>query len=148
MDETKRIITVNGIKMEVDLRQAKVVDNYRVGDMVKVLNKEYNDSYKVYPGIVTDFFVTEKEDGTCEAAIQILALKKDYSSVDLVFMVYGENTKNFSISHFNEYEKKFDQAQIDGLFDNEITKFQEQIRVLETKQSAYKELFCGVTNGK
>ena len=27
-NENKRIIEVNGVKMEIDLRQAKVIDNY------------------------------------------------------------------------------------------------------------------------
>ena len=35
-NENKRIIEVNGVKMEIDLRQAKVIDNYKVGDYVKV----------------------------------------------------------------------------------------------------------------
>jgi len=34
--------------MEVDLSQAKVVDQYKIGDNVKVLKKEYSDSYKSY----------------------------------------------------------------------------------------------------
>ena len=57
--EQKRIIEVNGVKMEIDLRNAKVVENYKVGDYVKVLIKEYN-SYKSYIGNIIGFDNFEK----------------------------------------------------------------------------------------
>ena len=38
-DEQKRIVEIGGVKIEVDLRTAKRVDSYRVGDPVKVLTK-------------------------------------------------------------------------------------------------------------
>ena len=50
----KRIVEIDGVKVEVDLRTAKRVDTYRVGDNVKILDKQYSD-YKVKPGIIVDF---------------------------------------------------------------------------------------------
>lgn len=41
MDQ-KRIIEVNGVKLEVDLRNARRVDEFRVGSPVKVLVKNYS----------------------------------------------------------------------------------------------------------
>jgi len=35
--ENKKIIEVNGVKLEVDLSSAKVIEEYRVGDVIKVL---------------------------------------------------------------------------------------------------------------
>lgn len=40
MDDGKRIIEIDGVKIEVDLRTAKRIDTYRVGDNVKILNKD------------------------------------------------------------------------------------------------------------
>ena len=54
MDETRRIVEIDGVKVEVDLRTAKRVDSFRVGDNVKILDKSYQD-YKVKPGIIVDF---------------------------------------------------------------------------------------------
>lgn len=54
MSETKRIIEIDGVKVEVDLRQAKRLDTFKVGDNVKILDKKYED-YKVKPGIIVDF---------------------------------------------------------------------------------------------
>ena len=53
--EEKRIVEIDGVKIEVDLRTAKRIDTFRVGDNVKVLCKEYNGDFKVKPGIITDF---------------------------------------------------------------------------------------------
>lgn len=54
-DNQKTIVEINGIKLEVDLRTAKRVEEYKVGDMVKVLKKEYGDSYKSYAGMIVGF---------------------------------------------------------------------------------------------
>lgn len=54
-DENTRIVEINGIRIEVDLRTAKRVDTYRVGDPVKVLKKLYGDTYYTYPGIISGF---------------------------------------------------------------------------------------------
>ena len=52
--EDKRIVEIDGVKVEVDLRTAKRVDSFKVGDNVKILDKGYNE-YKVKPGIIVDF---------------------------------------------------------------------------------------------
>lgn len=52
--EEKRIVEIDGVKVEVDLRTAKRVDYFKVGDNVKILDKDYS-GYKVKPGIIVDF---------------------------------------------------------------------------------------------
>ena len=44
------IIEINGLKLEIDLRSAKRIDSFRVGDNVKILRKDYN-SYKSCYGV-------------------------------------------------------------------------------------------------
>lgn len=46
MEEYKKIVEINGIKMEVDMRHAKTIDTYKIGDRVKVLVKQYSDTYR------------------------------------------------------------------------------------------------------
>ena len=41
--DNKKIVEVNGIKLEVDMRYAKRIDEFRVGDTVKVL--DVNDKW-------------------------------------------------------------------------------------------------------
>jgi hypothetical protein len=53
-DENVRTIEINGAKFEVDLRTAKRVDTYKVGDKVKLLTKKYSYSseYASFPGVI------------------------------------------------------------------------------------------------
>ena len=44
-EDNKRIVEIDGVKIEVDLRKAKRVDSFQVGDNVKILEKKYNDDY-------------------------------------------------------------------------------------------------------
>ena len=53
--EDKRIVEINGVKIEVDMRTAKRVDTFRVGDNVKVMTKDYNGKPEIKPGIIVDF---------------------------------------------------------------------------------------------
>ena len=46
MADEKRIIEIDGMKVEVDLRHAKRVDTFKVGDNVKILDKSYEDSHR------------------------------------------------------------------------------------------------------
>ena len=41
--EYMKTIEINGVKLEIDLRTAKRVDTFKIGDNVKVLKKEYGD---------------------------------------------------------------------------------------------------------
>ena len=45
-NEFLREIEIGGIKMQIDLRQAKRIDTFKVGDSVKILKKgDRNSSY-------------------------------------------------------------------------------------------------------
>ncbi|MHC4294732.1 MAG: hypothetical protein ACYSTL_04025, partial [Planctomycetota bacterium] len=50
-----RVVEINGVKLEVDLRHAKVIDQFRVGDRVKVLKKKYEKVYESHPGAIIGF---------------------------------------------------------------------------------------------
>lgn len=56
MEETK-IVEINGIKMEVDLRTAKMqrIDTFKIGDHVKLLKQESYGSPVVQQGVITSF---------------------------------------------------------------------------------------------
>jgi len=55
MKETTQIIEINGVKMQVDLRYAKRIEEIKVGSRVKVLMKKYNEHYEVKHGVVIGF---------------------------------------------------------------------------------------------
>lgn len=51
MNEHMRTIEVGGLKFDVDMRTAKKVETYKVGDKVKVLWKSYS-GYNASPGVI------------------------------------------------------------------------------------------------
>lgn len=53
--QEKQIVEINGVKVEVDMRTAKRVDTFRVGDNVKVMSKTYDGKPDIKPGIIVDF---------------------------------------------------------------------------------------------
>lgn len=127
--ETK-IIEINGIKMEVDLRTAsmKKVEAFKVGDAVKVLINDYSKSVK--PGVIIGFENFKELPSICVAYL-------DYS--ELKFAHINSNTKNeivFSESHDLINEKDW----ILTKMDQDITK-----KELELNQvKAAKKMFVGL----
>ena len=55
MDDNKRVVEIGGVKLEVDLRHARVIENFKIGDTVKVLLKKYGDSYESHLGVIVGF---------------------------------------------------------------------------------------------
>jgi hypothetical protein len=51
----KRVVEINGVKVEVDLREAVAVETMRVGDAVRVLVKNYGGTYAAHDGVVIGF---------------------------------------------------------------------------------------------
>jgi len=54
-EEHFKIVEINGVKLEIDLRTAKKVENFRVGERVKVLIKTYSESYTSHHGVIVGF---------------------------------------------------------------------------------------------
>ena len=50
-----KIVEISGIKLEIDERTARTVEQYKVGDRVRVLVKSYGDNYSIYPGVIAGF---------------------------------------------------------------------------------------------
>ena len=55
MESEKTIIEVNGVKLEVDMRTARRIEEIRIGSPVKLLTKVTYGGNKVHPGIVISF---------------------------------------------------------------------------------------------
>lgn len=94
MNSEKRIVEINGVKMEVDLSTCRRIDEFRVGDAVKILHKG-NDyrSDTIFVGTIVEF-VNFKELPT----IKIAVFKQDYhGSAEIEFIYYNKNTKEYEI---------------------------------------------------
>ena len=86
-----KTIEINGVKLEIDLRTAKRVDTFKIGDNVKVLKKEYGDGWNTYSGVIIDF-VAFKE----RPAIVIAIFKEEYNSVDIEYETITQDSKDIA----------------------------------------------------
>ena len=137
MENSKRIIEINGIKLEVDLSTAKRIDEFRVGDNVKVLRKKYNDSFSVDAGVIVEF-VNFKELPT----MIIATFEMDYSGTKLDFINYNSMTKDVEISLCCEHELKLEKNRVIDKINQEIEKKKNEMDDLIAKRDYFEKYFA------
>lgn len=133
---TKTIIEVNGVKLEVDLRTAKRIDELKIGSPVKCLVKTYGE-YKVYPGVIVGFVPFKNKP-----SIVVAYLDTSYSSADMKFVTFNEDTKDFEIVADIDYNSlELDKANVLRLMDKDITKKEQELQDLVAKKNFFIENF-------
>lgn len=121
MDEDKRIIEINGMKLEVDMRNARRIDTFRVGDNVKLLKKGYNEEINIYPGIVTDF-ANFKDLPT----IIVAYMDNSYSDVTIKFENINSNSTS-QIVYATSDEVKLSREGVIEKYDDKIAKTKSEL---------------------
>ena len=135
-EQNTRIVEINGIKLEVDLTTARRIDQFKIGDNVKVLQKNYADSYSVHPGVIVEF-VNFKELPT----IIIALLKDSYSGIHLDFINFNEKTEDVEITLCSEHELKLEKGRMVDKFNSEIDSKLEQVNELQNKRDYFLKHF-------
>jgi len=125
---TKQIIEVGGVKLEVDMRYAKRVEELQIGSRVKCLVKEYSDT-AVYPGVVIGF-----DPFPSKPTINVCYVKTDYSGANLTFKAVNVDTKDFEIVG------DVDNNSLD--VDKEITTRQNELDASRAKKAFFEEKFA------
>jgi preprotein translocase subunit YajC len=143
MEKNKRIIEINGIKMEVDMITAKRNDEFKVGDNIKVLRKGYNDSYDVMPGVIVQF-VNFKDLPT----IQIAVFKSDYSGAHLEFINFNSKTEDVEITLCSNHELRLEKNSVMDKLNNEIQKKQNEAADLIAKRDWFEKYFAKYFDGE
>ena len=129
-------IEINGTKFEVDLSTAKKIEEFKVGDKVKVLKKEYSDSFKIYPGVIIgfDWF---KENPT----IVIAYIEIGYKECNIHFLYYNKQSKDVEISHTDNMELLIKPSDVIEKMDKEVEVKKAEIRGIETKKQYFLKNF-------
>lgn len=131
MENTKEIIEINGIKFEVDLRSAKRIEEYHVGDVVKVLIKQYG-SYKSCAGTIVGF------DAFKELPTIIVAyVDSDYNSMDIKFIYYNAETKDVEICLADKNDLTFTKETVIDRMNQDISKKKAEIAEIEKKRDFF-----------
>lgn len=134
-DEHIRIVEINGVKVEVDLRQCKVIENYKIGDQVKILKKEYS-GYKSFPGVIIGF-----EDFKKLPSILICYLEDVYNGAEVKFLTFNSATEDIEICPLNELDKYFSKTEAIEKLDKKIAKLREEKKEMEQKKKYFESTF-------
>lgn len=135
MMEDKRVIEINGIKMEVDMRSARRVDEFRVGDNVKVLEKAYTN-HRILNGVIVEF-VNFKDLPT----IQVAVFETSYSGSNIRFVNINEGTTDYEILPASKHEMEIEKdGVIEGL-EREMTSAMNKYNELKSKRDWFIKYF-------
>ena len=144
MDENKRVVEINGIKLEVDMRYAKRIDEFKVGDTVKVLDNRY-DKHELRTGVITDF-ANFKELPTLMVAIYKAATYWS-ESPSIEFIPYNAETKDIEIVGVSAEEIIVSKETIVDKFNDDIAKQRDRLNDLIVKRDTFIKYFGGGQNG-
>ena len=139
MEETRRIVEIDGVKVEVDLRQAKRVDTFKVGDNIKILDKERSD-YKVKPGIIVDFAEFQELPTIVIAVFEEGSYWSSAPSVKFIY--YNEKTADkIEMVPASEDELKLSKDGVIEKFEREIQKKKNEYTDLQNQLEYFKKHF-------
>lgn len=127
----KKIVEINGVKMEIDTREAKTINAYKVGDRVKVLVKQYSE-YKVFNGIIAGFNEFQNLP-----TISVAYLETSYNEAKINFVHINAQSKDYEIAPAQDYDIPFDKGDMIARMDREITKKEEEIKDLLNKKTYF-----------
>ena len=131
MDKQTTIMEINGVKIEVDLRNAKRVDNLKIGDRVKCLVKGYGSTMNTYAGVVVGF-----EPFPSLPSIIVAYLNLDYSSGTLKFKTFNAETKDFEVvADIDNNALEVDKINILSVFDRDADKKRQELAEIEDKRA-------------
>jgi len=134
-NENIRVIEINGIKLEVDLRTCKKIDQYRVGDNVKVL-KKYSNEHRVYNGVIVDF-VAFKE----LPSIVVAYFDDSWQGVEIKFETITSESKDIEIAPSLPHEMKLNKERAIDLFNQRIAKLRREMDEIAQKRDYFVKYF-------
>jgi len=133
-EQDKRIVEINGLKIEVDMRTAKRVDSYKVGDRVKVLIKGYSDTYSVSHGVIVAF-----DEFEARPSITICYIESNYSP-DLKFVTLNKDSKDLEIAPCND-DVLIEKGEVMNRINRLIEEKKAVIQDLESKRNYFEQRF-------
>jgi len=130
--EDRRVVEVGGVKLEIDMRHAKVIENYKIGDDVRVLIKKYGDAYESHPGVIVAFHEFKNLP-----SIVILYLDSSYSECKLETVIINSKTEAVEICPASPHEIPFDFERVVDLLDRIILKQERELEDAIAKKSYF-----------
>lgn len=133
-DNYKKIVEINGIKVEVDLRTAKIIENYKVGDAVKILVKKYSDSFESKAGVIVGF-----DEFQNRPTIVVAYIDSTYSGVELKFAYINKDSKDYELAPLQEFETKVSYNEIQKQWDKKIFDKEQELSKLNSERQWFND---------
>lgn len=132
MSDTTRVIEIEGVKLEVDLRTAKRIDAFKVGDRVKVLTKNYS-GYESHAGVIVGI------DAYRNLPTVVIAYIGNplSSECQLQFAYLNSQTKDIEICPMADHDEVATRETILKHFEAAVAKKQREIEDIEIKRDYF-----------
>lgn len=137
MDDTKRIIEINGVKLELDLRQAEVtqIDTFKVGDNVKVLVKSPYSEPKILPGVIVGF-----DNFRTLPTIIVAYLTVDYNKATIDYAYINDKSET-EIVATSAGDVPFERDRVLELLDRDVAEKEEALKASTRKRALFLSQF-------
>lgn len=135
--EEKRIIEINGMKMEVDLRTAKRIDTFKVGDNVKVMTTSYDGKHSIKPGVITDFAMFKDLPTIVVAVFN----EGSWSSNPTISFEHVNNESDTKLIFASKEEIRLSRDGVIEKFEREIQKKENERQDLQNQLDYFKKHF-------
>lgn len=134
----KRIIEIDGMKVEIDLESARRIDTFRIGDNVRVLEKTSNP-VKVKNGIITAFNNFKDEPCITVAVFD----NGDYWTAPSIKFIYIHSgmDNEYEIVLASEDEIKVSGEGVVERFEQKIFQKQQEVNQLREQLEYFKAYF-------
>lgn len=131
MEDGKTIIEVNGVKLEIDLRTAKRVDTFRVGDRVKILTKKY-ESYRSEPGVIVGF-----DAFVARPTIIVAYLSGNFGETAVLFAYINADSKDIELCAANPNDLDLEQDRTLEILDRDIATAEKNLQDRKDKRAFF-----------
>ena len=131
-----RIVEINGVKLEIDLREAKRVDSYKVGSPVRVLVKEYENSYKTCTGVIVGF-----DDFKSLPTIVVAYINNTYGGTPLQFASINAKTTGVEIAPADAEAIAINKSEVMDLLERDLAQKEEALRDAKNKKVLFLKHF-------
>ena len=133
-------VEVQGKKFMVDMAGAKVIDQFKVGDPIKVLVKKYNDEFDAYYGMVIGFDNFENLP-----TIVIAYFEAKYGGEGELKIVHlNDQAKGIEICHTTPAEAALNPQAVLDKINSTISDHRNKIRELRNKKEFFLNGFAKV----
>jgi hypothetical protein len=133
MSEGKTVIEIGGLKLEVDMRSARRIDEMRVGDRVQVLHKPSYGGPSIFPGMIIGF----KPFKTLPS-IQVAYITSSFNSAEIKFATLNSESKDFEIiKSVDDDGLEIDRDKLLKTFAMQIATKQKEIEEIELRRDYF-----------